>query len=92
MHSDSDYHMKRSQSVLQQLSGTPSSDLLGLNLSNLSGIPSSASTPIASHPYAPLQSPPLLTSPLVPQLDSQAITSKFQGMLKVSQKLLTLPR
>ncbi|XP_051171044.1 F-BAR domain only protein 2 isoform X1 [Leptopilina boulardi] len=78
LHSDSDYHMKRSQSVLQQLSGTPSSDLLGLNLSNLSGIPSSASTPIASHPYAPLQSPPLLTSPLVPQLDSQAITSKFQ--------------
>ncbi|XP_033213673.1 F-BAR domain only protein 2 isoform X2 [Belonocnema kinseyi] len=77
-HVDSDYSMKRSQSVLQQLSGKPSSDLLGLNLTNLSSITSSASTPVASHPYAPLQSPPMLSSPLVLHLDSQSIPQKFQ--------------
>ncbi|XP_067206111.1 F-BAR domain only protein 2 isoform X5 [Linepithema humile] len=61
---DSDHHMKRSQSVSQQLGGKPSSDLLGLNLFNPSSTPSSASTPTGSHPYAPLQSPPpLSTSP-----------------------------
>ncbi|KAH0945049.1 hypothetical protein HN011_011654 [Eciton burchellii] len=62
---DSDHHMKRSQSVSQQLGGKPSSDLLGLNLFNPSSTPSSASTPTgSSHPYAPLQSPPpLSTSP-----------------------------
>ena len=76
--------MKRSQSVLQQLSGKPSSDLLGLNLSNLSSIPSSASTPMASHPYAPLQSPPPLSSPLVLHLETQSIPStRFQGELKL---------
>ncbi|XP_011162829.1 F-BAR domain only protein 2 isoform X4 [Solenopsis invicta] len=65
---DSDHHMKRSQSVSQQLGGKPSSDLLGLNLFNPSSTPSSASTPTGSHPYAPLQSPPpLSTSPTPPQ-------------------------
>ncbi|XP_069693089.1 F-BAR domain only protein 2 isoform X3 [Periplaneta americana] len=58
---DSDHHMKRSQSVSQQLGGKPSSDLLGLNLFQ-SPTASSASTPTgaptsAGHPYAPLQSP-----------------------------------
>ncbi|XP_050446220.1 F-BAR domain only protein 2 isoform X6 [Cataglyphis hispanica] len=65
---DSDHHMKRSQSVSQQLGGKPSSDLLGLNLFNPSSTPSSASTPTGSHPYAPLQSPPpLSTSPTLSQ-------------------------
>ncbi|XP_074098435.1 F-BAR domain only protein 2 isoform X6 [Cotesia typhae] len=64
---DSDHHMKRSQSVSQQLGGKPSSDLLGLNLFNPSSTPSSASTPTASHPYAPLQSPPPLSTSPVPQ-------------------------
>ncbi|XP_018399177.1 PREDICTED: F-BAR domain only protein 2 isoform X3 [Cyphomyrmex costatus] len=65
---DSDHHMKRSQSVSQQLGGKPSSDLLGLNLFNPSSTPSSASTPTGSHPYAPLQSPPpLSTSPIPSQ-------------------------
>ncbi|CAG2053027.1 unnamed protein product [Timema podura] len=62
---DSDHHMKRSQSVSQQLgSGKPSSDLLGLNLYQ-SPTASSASTPTGSHPYAPLQSPsqPIVNSP-----------------------------
>ncbi|XP_026279722.2 F-BAR domain only protein 2 isoform X4 [Frankliniella occidentalis] len=55
---DSDIHMKRSQSVSQQL-GKPSSDLLGLNLFQ-SPATSAASTPTGSgnHPYAPLTSPP----------------------------------
>ncbi|KAK3923074.1 F-BAR domain only protein 2 [Frankliniella fusca] len=55
---DSDMHMKRSQSVSQQL-GKPSSDLLGLNLFQ-SPATSAASTPTGSgnHPYAPLTSPP----------------------------------
>ncbi|XP_043281494.1 F-BAR domain only protein 2 isoform X2 [Venturia canescens] len=64
---DSDHHMKRSQSVSQQLGGKPSSDLLGLNLFNPSSTPSSASTPTGSHPYAPLQSPPALSTSPVPQ-------------------------
>ncbi|XP_025271095.1 F-BAR domain only protein 2 isoform X6 [Camponotus floridanus] len=65
---DSDHHMKRSQSVSQQLGGKPSSDLLGLNLFNPSSTPSSASTPTGSHPYAPLQSPPpISTSPTLSQ-------------------------
>ncbi|KAF7994186.1 hypothetical protein HCN44_011455 [Aphidius gifuensis] len=65
---DSDHHMKRSQSVSQQLGGKPSSDLLGLNLFNPSSAPSSTTTPTASHPYAPLQSPPALSSsPVQPQ-------------------------
>ncbi|XP_066997343.1 F-BAR domain only protein 2 isoform X3 [Anabrus simplex] len=51
-----DLHMKRSQSVSQQLGGKPSSDLLGLNLYQ-SPSASSASTPTGNHPYAPLQSP-----------------------------------
>nr|CAD7256853.1 unnamed protein product [Timema shepardi] len=62
---DTDHHMKRSQSVSQQLgSGKPSSDLLGLNLYQ-SPTASSASTPTGSHPYAPLQSPsqPMVNSP-----------------------------
>ncbi|KOC68179.1 FCH domain only protein 2 [Habropoda laboriosa] len=64
---DSDHHMKRSQSVSQQLGGKPSSDLLGLNLFNPSSTPSSASTPTGSHPYAPLQSPPPLSLSPTPQ-------------------------
>ncbi|XP_046481953.1 F-BAR domain only protein 2 isoform X2 [Neodiprion pinetum] len=60
---DTDHHMKRSQSVSQQLGGKPSSDLLGLNLFNPNSTPSSASTPTSGHPYAPLQSPPPLSSP-----------------------------
>lgn len=64
---DSDHLMKRSQSVSQQLGGKPSSDLLGLNLFNPSSTPSSASTPTGSHPYAPLQSPPPLSSSPTPQ-------------------------
>lgn len=55
---ETDMHMKRSQSVSQQL-GKPSSDLLGLNLFQ-SPTTSAASTPTGSgnHPYAPLTSPP----------------------------------
>ncbi|XP_032683970.1 F-BAR domain only protein 2 isoform X8 [Odontomachus brunneus] len=64
---DSDHHMKRSQSVSQQLGGKPSSDLLGLNLFNPSSTPSSASTPTGSHPYAPLQSPPPPSTSPTPQ-------------------------
>ncbi|XP_017754156.1 PREDICTED: F-BAR domain only protein 2 isoform X6 [Eufriesea mexicana] len=64
---DSDHHMKRSQSVSQQLGGKPSSDLLGLNLFNPSSTPSSASTPTGSHPYASLQSPPPLSLSPTPQ-------------------------
>ncbi|KAK9298234.1 hypothetical protein QLX08_008385 [Tetragonisca angustula] len=64
---NSDHHMKRSQSVSQQLGGKPSSDLLGLNLFNPSSTPSSASTPTGSHPYAPLQSPPPLSLSPTPQ-------------------------
>ncbi|XP_025602124.2 F-BAR domain only protein 2 isoform X7 [Athalia rosae] len=60
---ETDHHMKRSQSVSQQLGGKPSSDLLGLNLFNPSSTPSSASTPTGGHPYASLQSPPPLSSP-----------------------------
>ncbi|PNF33742.1 hypothetical protein B7P43_G11221 [Cryptotermes secundus] len=65
---ESDHHMKRSQSVSQQLGGKPSSDLLGLNLFQ-SPTASSASTPTGApsggHPYAPLQSPtqPSMGSP-----------------------------
>ncbi|XP_063980406.1 F-BAR domain only protein 2 isoform X3 [Diachasmimorpha longicaudata] len=71
---DSDHLMKRSQSVSQQL-GKPSSDLLGLNLFNPSSTPSSASTPTASHPYAPLQSPPPMSSSPVPQSAPPQLTS-----------------
>ncbi|XP_003425577.1 F-BAR domain only protein 2 isoform X8 [Nasonia vitripennis] len=63
---DSDHHMKRSQSVSQQLGVKPSSDLL--NLFNPSSTPSSASTPTGSHPYAPLQSPPGLSSSPIPTM------------------------
>ncbi|XP_021930362.1 F-BAR domain only protein 2 isoform X12 [Zootermopsis nevadensis] len=65
---ESDHHMKRSQSVSQQLGGKPSSDLLGLSLFQ-SPTASSASTPTGvpsgGHPYAPLQSPtqPSMGSP-----------------------------
>lgn len=53
--------MKRSQSVSQQIGDKPSNDLLGLNLfqQHQSPIASNASTPTATHPYAPLQSPTL---------------------------------
>lgn len=71
---DSDHLMKRSQSVSQQL-GKPSSDLLGLNLFNPSSTPSSASTPTASHPYAPLQSPPPMSASPVPQSAPPQLTS-----------------
>ncbi|XP_049844706.1 F-BAR domain only protein 2 isoform X2 [Schistocerca gregaria] len=61
---DPDSHIKRSQSVSQQLGGKPSSDLLGLNLFQ-SPTASSASTPTGNHPYAPLHSPtqPTVSSP-----------------------------
>ncbi|XP_071438824.1 F-BAR domain only protein 2 isoform X4 [Hetaerina americana] len=69
--SEADHHMKRSQSVSQQLGGKPSSDLLGLNLFQSPTI-SSASTPTGMHPYAPLQSPPVIQSPTQVQLGSPA--------------------
>ncbi|XP_034933888.1 F-BAR domain only protein 2 isoform X2 [Chelonus insularis] len=65
---DSEHHMKRSQSVSQQLGGKPSSDLLGLNLFNPSNTPSSASTPTTNHPYAPLQSPSLMPMSPIQQM------------------------
>ncbi|XP_073994263.1 F-BAR domain only protein 2 isoform X3 [Rhodnius prolixus] len=49
-------HMKRSQSVSQQIGGKISSDAINLNLVQ-SPTGSSASTPTGNHPYAPLQSP-----------------------------------
>lgn len=58
---DSEHHMKRSQSVSQQIGGKLSSDLVGLNLFP-SPTGSSASTPTANHPYAPLQSPTLTSA------------------------------
>uniref|UniRef100_A0A1B6C7K9 MHD domain-containing protein n=2 Tax=Clastoptera arizonana TaxID=38151 RepID=A0A1B6C7K9_9HEMI len=58
---DSEHHMKRSQSVSQQIGGKLSSDLVGLAMFP-SPTGSSASTPTASHPYAPLQSPTLTSS------------------------------
>lgn len=57
--------MKRSHSVSQQFMGDkPSNDLLGLNLFQQHQSPgaSNASTPTATHPYAPLQSPTLSVS------------------------------
>ncbi|XP_031638380.1 F-BAR domain only protein 2 isoform X4 [Contarinia nasturtii] len=56
--------MKRSQSVSQQIGDKPSNDLLGLNLFQHHQSPgqSNSSTPTASHPYAPLQSPTLSVS------------------------------
>ncbi|XP_046405165.1 F-BAR domain only protein 2 isoform X1 [Ischnura elegans] len=69
--SETDHHMKRSQSVSQQLGGKPSSDLLGLNLFQSPTI-SSASTPTGMHPYAPLQSPPVIQSPTQVPLGSPA--------------------
>lgn len=55
--------MKRSQSVSQHIGDKPSNDLLGLNLfQHQSPGASNASTPTASHPYAPLQSPTLSVS------------------------------
>ncbi|XP_037040943.1 F-BAR domain only protein 2 isoform X10 [Bradysia coprophila] len=62
--SESDSFMKRSHSVSQQFSDKPSNDLLGLNLFQQHQSPgaSNASTPTASHPYAPLQSPTLSVS------------------------------
>lgn len=88
---ETELHMKRSQSVSQQLGGKPSSDLLGLNLFNPNSTPSSASTPTGnSHPYAPLRSPPALalssismsSSPIPQQNHPQSappIHSKFTG-------------
>lgn len=55
--------IKRSQSVSQQLSSKPSNDLLGLGIGTGSAGASNASTPISTHPYAPLQSPSVLQSP-----------------------------
>ncbi|XP_014256328.1 F-BAR domain only protein 2 isoform X2 [Cimex lectularius] len=49
-------HMKRSQSVSQQIGGKVSNDLANVNLVQ-SPTGSSASTPTGNHPYAPLQSP-----------------------------------
>lgn len=71
--------MKRSQSVSQQLGVKPSSDLL--NLFNPSSTPSSASTPTASHPYAPLQSPPGLSSSPIPAVPPppQSAPPRFPG-------------
>lgn len=62
--SESDSFMKRSHSVSQQFSDKPSNDLLGLTLFQQHQSPgaSNASTPTASHPYAPLQSPTLSVS------------------------------
>lgn len=62
--SESDSLMKRSHSVSQQFGDKPSSDLLGLNLFQQHQSPgaSNASTPTATHPYAPLQSPTLSVS------------------------------
>ncbi|XP_058796478.1 F-BAR domain only protein 2 isoform X2 [Phymastichus coffea] len=76
---DSDHQMKRSQSVSQQLAVKPSSDLL--NLFNPSSTPSSASTPTASHPYAPLQSPPGLSSSPIPAVPPppQSAPPRFPG-------------
>lgn len=57
--------MKRSHSVSQQFGDKPSNDLLGLNLfqqHQSPGAGSNASTPTATHPYAPLQSPTLSVS------------------------------
>jgi hypothetical protein len=81
---DNDHPMKRSQSVSQQLGGKPSSDLLGLNLFQ-SPTASVASTPtgrsaVAKHPYAPLQSPPVLQSPTLPNnLNSPAVPRAADG-------------
>nr|CAD7453199.1 unnamed protein product [Timema tahoe] len=80
---DSDHHMKRSQSVSQQLgSGKPSSDLLGLNLYQ-SPTASSASTPTGSHPYAPLQSPsqPIVNSPAPSSTSRYAALVGFTSFL-----------
>lgn len=87
--------MKRSQSVSQQLGGKPSSDLLGLNLFNPSSTPSSASTPTGSHPYAPLQSPPPLSSSPIPQQSQPPQSApplhqhtRFQGLFQMQLKII----
>lgn len=89
--------MKRSQSVSQQLGGKPSSDLLGLNLFNPSSTPSSASTPTGSHPYAPLQSPPPLSSSPIPQQPQPPQSApplhqhtRFQGLFQALLKIIRL--
>ncbi|KAK9889229.1 hypothetical protein WA026_004505 [Henosepilachna vigintioctopunctata] len=69
-----DMMMKRSQSVSQQI-GKPSSDLLGLNFLQ-SPNASNASTPISSHPYAPLQSP----SQLALNSPTLSISSKYADL------------
>lgn len=68
--------MKRSQSVSQQLCVVKNNDLLGLNLFQ-SPAASNASTPTSGHPYAPLQSPPILQSPTQPpgQLPAGVVNS-----------------
>lgn len=67
--------IKRSQSVSQQLSGKPSNDLLGLGIGMGSSAASNASTPISTHPYAPLQSPSVLQSPSQLTLNSPTLSS-----------------
>ncbi|XP_044741544.1 F-BAR domain only protein 2 isoform X3 [Chrysoperla carnea] len=69
-----DISMKRSQSVSQQLCVVKNNDLLGLNLFQ-SPAASNASTPTSGHPYAPLQSPPILQSPTQPSTTSQSVNS-----------------
>lgn len=77
--------MKRSHSVSQQFMGDkPSNDLLGLNLFQQhhhthSPGASNASTPTATHPYAPLQSPTL----------SVSNTSRYVGHKKCASELKT---
>lgn len=68
-----DIMIKRSQSVSQQI-GKPSSDLLGLNFIQ-SPTASNASTPVSSHPYAPLQSP----SQLALNSPTLSVSSKYAG-------------
>ncbi|XP_045482609.1 F-BAR domain only protein 2 isoform X5 [Harmonia axyridis] len=69
-----DLMIKRSQSVSQQI-GKPSSDLLGLNLVQ-SPTASNASTPVSSHPYAPLQSP----SQLALNSPTLSVSSKYTDL------------
>lgn len=79
---DSELHIKRSQSVSQQIGGGKlNSDLVGLNLFQ-SPTGSSASTPTSSHPYAPLQSPTFATvsSPAPAQPTSSASSSRYADL------------
>lgn len=58
----------------QQLGTKPSNDLLGLRLLQ-SPVASNASTPVSTHPYAPLQSPSMLQSPSQQTLNSPTLSS-----------------